>query len=86
MQSGQAEGFVRASKDNHRLLVGTGGERTENMLFMVVTLDVSKVSGWLNATAHCRTKWGEVMQNGVGCKGHHRYIMPPSHIRCGLDG
>ena len=26
-----------------------GAERTENMYCMLVTLDVSKVSGWLNA-------------------------------------
>ena len=29
-------------------------ERTENMLYMLVTLDVSKLSGWLNADAYCR--------------------------------
>ena len=31
-------------------------ERTWNMLFMVVTLDVSKLSGWLNAKAYCRVE------------------------------
>eukprot|EP00964_Phaeocystis_antarctica_P008904 scaffold4824_cov69-Phaeocystis_antarctica.AAC.2 len=31
-------------------------ERTENMPYMVVTLDVSKVSGWLNADAYCRVE------------------------------
>eukprot|EP00964_Phaeocystis_antarctica_P024098 scaffold13486_cov55-Phaeocystis_antarctica.AAC.2 len=31
-------------------------ERTENMAYMVVTLDVSKLSGWLNAVADCRVK------------------------------
>ena len=31
-----------------------GEERTENMKPMVVTLEVSKVSGWLNADACCR--------------------------------
>ena len=29
-------------------------ERTVNMYRMFVTLDVSKLSGWLNADAHCR--------------------------------
>ena len=29
-------------------------ERTRNMLSMDVTLDVSKLSGWLNAAADCR--------------------------------
>ena len=30
-------------------------ERTQNMLFMVVTLDVSNLSGWLNVES-CRVK------------------------------
>ena len=33
-----------------------GAERTLNMLSMVVTLDVSQLSGWLNAAAACRVK------------------------------
>ena len=45
---------------------GFGKERTPNMPHMVVTLEVSKLSGWLNADADCResngghTVWGEV--------------------------
>ena len=31
-------------------------ERTANMACMVVTLDVSKLSGWLNAYAYCRVE------------------------------
>ena len=31
-------------------------ERTWNMVFMFVTLDVSKLSGWLNADADCRVE------------------------------
>ena len=31
-------------------------ERTPNMADMVVTLDVSKLSGWLNADADCRVE------------------------------
>ena len=31
-------------------------ERTPNMLYMVVTLDVSKLSGWLNFVANCRVE------------------------------
>ena len=31
-------------------------ERTWNMYFTVVTLDVSKLSGWLNAVAACRVE------------------------------
>ena len=31
-------------------------ERTENMYAMLMTLDVSRLSGWLNADALCRVK------------------------------
>ena len=31
-------------------------ERTRNILYMFVTLDVSKLSGWLNAYADCRVE------------------------------
>jgi len=31
-------------------------ERTENMPYMLMTLDVSKLSGWLNADAPCRVE------------------------------
>jgi len=31
-------------------------ERTENMLYMSMTLEVSQLSGWLNADAHCRVE------------------------------
>ena len=31
-------------------------ERTENIPAMLVTLDVSKLSGWLNADAPCRVE------------------------------
>ena len=39
-----------------RLGAGHGEERTVNMLPMFVTLDVSRLSGWLNADAHCRAE------------------------------
>ena len=32
----------------------TRNERTENMLYILMTLDVSKLSDWLNADAPCR--------------------------------
>ena len=35
---------------------GPRAERTENMLVKLVTLDVSKFSGWLNANAYCRVE------------------------------
>jgi hypothetical protein len=34
-------------------------ERTGNMYIMLVTLDTSRLSGWLNADARCREKRGE---------------------------
>ena len=36
-------------------------ERTENMYAMLMTLDVSRLSGWLNADALCRAK-GEAQE------------------------
>ena len=33
-------------------------ERTLNIHAMFVTLDVSKLSGWLNADASCKVEWG----------------------------
>ena len=56
-----------------RFGAGLGEERTKNiwcMLVMSVRLDVSKLSGWLNADAHCReskgghTVWEEVQGTG----------------------
>ena len=38
------------------MAAGAGAERTQNMFDMVVTLDVSKLSGWLNAAAFCRVE------------------------------
>jgi hypothetical protein len=43
---------------------GTRGERTLNMLSMVVTLEVSKLSGWLKAVADCRVE-GKACDAGV---------------------
>jgi len=39
-----------------RRLAGARAERTSNMPCMVVTLDVSQLSGWLNADAPCRVE------------------------------
>ena len=40
-------------------------ERTENMYAMVVTLAVSKLSGWLNADAHCPVERRAFKAGGV---------------------
>ena len=46
---------------------GQGEERTENMKLMVVTLEVSKLSGWLSADASCReSKGGHAVGAGRG--------------------
>ena len=51
-----------------------GEERTRNMSRMSVTLEVSKLSGWLNADAFCReSKGGNVVQGEVyGSAGGRR--------------
>ena len=45
---------------------GHGEERTVNMPYMVMTLDVSRLSSWLNADADCRVgSRGEVRRGEV---------------------
>ena len=50
-------GWVGGASSNKASTVEAEGraraERTRNMYFMSVTLDVSKLSGWLNARASC---------------------------------
>ena len=59
-EGGGCEGAWRRLRD------GTRGGRTVNMNCMVVTLDVSKLSGWLNADAPCReSKGGHTVQGEV---------------------
>ena len=51
-----------------RLQIGgrTGVERTRNICCMSVTLEVSKLSGWLNADADCREpKGGHTVRDDV---------------------
>jgi len=45
---------------------GTRGERTRNMLYMVVTLEVSKLSSWLKAVATCRVEGRACEAGGRG--------------------
>ena len=43
-------------------------ERTENMLLMSVTLDVLRLSSWLNALASCaESKRRKVMRKRAAC-------------------
>ena len=52
----------RREGSNTDMGAGHVEERTENMANMVVTLEVSKLSGWLNADAPCRdTNGGHTM-------------------------
>ena len=47
---------------------GRGEERTWNMVYKVVTLDVSKLSGWSNADADCReSNGGDIRCCGARC-------------------
>ena len=46
-----------------RAEVRARAERTENMPLVLMTLDVSKLSGWLNADAPCRAE-KEAWQQG----------------------
>ena len=50
----------------------TGVEHTLNIWFMVVTLDVSKASGWLNADALCRESNGGHAVRGEGVRASRR--------------
>ena len=51
---------------------GHGEERTRNMYFMLVTLEVSKASGWLNADALCRESQGGHIRCGVRVRASSR--------------
>ena len=55
---GDASGMCTGRAPTQGLGARARAERTENMPPMVVTLDVSKLSGWLNADATCRRKAG----------------------------
>ena len=68
-----------------------GEDRTENMNFMSVTLEVSKLSGWSNADAACRgskgahTVRGEVCGSAPGGGGGRRTTAAQAACRRGLD-
>ena len=60
---------ARSVQERARLQVGgraRGKERTENIWYTVVTLEVSKLSGWLNADAYCRESNGGHTERGEG--------------------
>jgi hypothetical protein len=55
-----------------RRLAGARAERTQNMQCMITTLDVSKLSGWLNADAACRVKRESIKRAATGGPGGGR--------------
>ena len=61
-----------------RLGAGHGEERTQNMAYMVVTLDVSKLSGWLNTDAPCRESKGGRYGAGRGAAGRREETQRPA--------
>ena len=76
MPGGGREGKRRQRRHMHgaRLSKGWGprarAERTRNMYCMSLTLEVSKLSGWLKADAYCRVE-GEGMRCGGGVDSTH---------------
>ena len=62
-------------------------ERTPNMTSMSVTLDVSKLSGWLNADAYCRESKGGIRCGTRFGPGGGRRRATAAHAACrgGLD-
>ena len=53
---------------DRRFGAGHGEEHTSNMWLMSVTLEVSKLSGWLNADAPCRGSKGRACGAGRGIR------------------
>ena len=64
---GGASGVHGGRPDSRLLGVRARAERTENMTRMSVTLEVSRLSGWLNARAPCRASRREGMRCGARC-------------------
>ena len=54
-----------AGRDTQLLGLGRAQEHTTNILLMFVTLDVSRLSGWLNADALCRVERRAYRRCGV---------------------
>ena len=70
--SGGGASSVKGASQLRRVAGQAGGaraDRTSNMDRMVVTLDVLKFSGWLNANAACRVKRGGRVEGGDGMRG-----------------
>ena len=53
---GAAAEVTRSMGPTGERVAWAGAERTENMYCMLVTLEVSKLSGWLNAFVSCQVQ------------------------------
>jgi len=61
-------------------------ERTKNMPYMFVTLDVSKLSAWLNADAYCRVERGACNAGrGAAREACGRWVAAAQSARTGRD-
>ena len=58
------------------------GGRTRNMPRIFVTLDVSKLSGWLNADAPCRVTRRHVEGGTLGDRGGRAWRVVAVHAAC----
>ena len=66
----QKEGRISSARGVRVAQLGSVGrrrrrKRTKNIKLMSVTLEVSKLSGWLKAYAHCRVQRGHPMEGNV---------------------
>ena len=75
-----------AEKGGVERAVGLGVERTSNMPLMIVMLDVSRLSGWLNAVADCRVQWEAYHEGDMeGQETGGRESGSPSNVQGGPD-
>eukprot|EP00964_Phaeocystis_antarctica_P156153 scaffold125705_cov51-Phaeocystis_antarctica.AAC.2 len=79
-----AQAACRGGRDC-RIGAGHGEERTQNMYGMSVTLEVSKLSGWLNADAPCRESKGGHTVRGEVRPGRRRTTGAQAACRGGRD-
>jgi hypothetical protein len=64
---GGASGMHGGRPDSRLVGARARAKRTANMRFMLVTLEVSKLSGWLNTRASCRVEGKGTCDAGRGC-------------------
>ena len=57
-------------------------ERTRNMSLMIVTLDVSRLSGWLKDLAFCRAERKAYEASGMRAGGRGGYGAAAAHAAC----